>query len=50
VDHIIFDQLKKLRIVDRKLGREKGVYLLRSSDLGILVEKYNAVICGRPPF
>jgi hypothetical protein len=43
VDHILFDQLEKLRIVNRKLRREKGVYLLRSSDLGILVKKYNAV-------
>jgi hypothetical protein len=46
VDHILFDQLKKLRIVDRKLGREEGIYLLRSSDLGVLVKKYDAMHMG----
>jgi hypothetical protein len=50
VDHILLDQLEKLRIVDRKLGREKGVYLLRSSDLGILVEEYDAVHVRKATF
>ena len=43
MDHQLLDQLKQLRIVPRKLSREKTVYLLWGAELGLLVEKDDAV-------
>ena len=43
MDHELLDQLEELRIVDRKLGREKAVNLLMSAELGVLIKEYDAV-------